>query len=414
MQFKLRPYQTAAVTAGVNALNGACGAGLLVEPTGSGKSLIIANIVDKVGGPVLVFQPSKEILVQNANKLSAYGYEPSIYSASMKAKDVGDITLATIQSAHKHVDAFRDVRSIIIDECDLVNPKGMNEPNPDKPIGMYAAFLKALPQARVLGMTATPFRLSIDGYGGAQMKFLTRTRPRVFTDVAHVTQAGDLYKQGFWCPLVYHQIKGFDTTRLKVNSGADYDDRSVQLYFHEIGFKAKVAEVVYRLLAAGRKRILVFTRFVEDSEDLVQRVPQARTVSGTTPAVERDGIIDDFRDGKIPVVVNVDVLTAGFDYPELDTVVLARPTQSLRVYMQQTGRVVRPHPDKPNGWIVDMVDVVSKFGRLEEMWLRPGGVTGEKWAFVTSGGKSITNAYLENPDVIRNRRRSRYAAAYSR
>jgi DNA repair protein RadD len=88
------------------------------------------------------------------------------------------------------------------------------------------------------------------------------------------------------------------------------------------------------------------------------------------------------------------VLTAGFDYPELDTVVLARPTQSLRMYMQQVGRVVRKHPDAPVKWVVDMVDVVEKFGRLEDLYLRPGGKTGEQWEFVTTGGKSVTNAYL--------------------
>jgi DNA repair protein RadD len=236
--------------------------------------------------------------------------------------------------------------------------------------------------------------LSIDGYGGAQMKFLTRTRPRIFTDLAHYTQIGDLFKQGFLAPTVYHRIPGFDTAKLKANSGADYDDRSTQLYFEEIGFRARVAKVVERLLTAGRKRILVFCRWIEDCEDLIRRVPEAKTVSGETEAVERDGIIDDFRAGRIPVVVNVGVLTAGFDYPELDTVVLARPTQSLRMYMQQVGRVVRKHPDAPVKWVVDMVDVVEKFGRLEDLYLRPGGKTGEQWEFVTTGGKSVTNAYL--------------------
>jgi DNA repair protein RadD len=384
MGFVLRPYQAAAVEAGVTALNGGVEAGVLIEPTGSGKSIIIANIINRVGGPVLVFQPSKEILLQNANKLLEYGYFPSIYSASMKERKIGDITLATIGSVVKNAGAFTDVRSIIVDECDLVNPKG----------GMYQSFLKALPQARVLGLTATPFRMSIDGYGGAQMKFITRTRPRIFTDVAHVTQIGDLQKQGFLSPLKYYGIPGFDKTKLKANSGMEYTDRSVQLYFDEISFRYRVAEVVNRLLAAGRRRILVFTAFVEDAEDLAARVPETRTVSGTMAAGERDAIIEGFRSGQIPVVANVGVLTAGFDYPELDTVVLARPTQSLRVMMQQIGRVVRPHPDKPEGWVVDMVDLVSQFGRLEEMVVRPGGATGAKWAFVTKGGRAITNAYL--------------------
>lgn len=390
MTYTLRPYQQAAVEAGVAALAGAAGAGVLVEPTGSGKSLIIANLVAQVGGPVLVFQPSKEILKQNANKLVAYGYDPAVFSASMKQRAVGDITLATIESAHRHVDAFGDVRTIIVDECDLVNPKG----------GMYTAFLQAMPQARVLGLTATPFRLSIDGYGGAQMKFLTRTRPRIFTDVAHVTQIRDLYQQGFLSPLVYHHIPGFDSARLTVNSGAEYEDRSVQLYFDEIGFRARVATVVERLLSAGRSRILVFTRYVEDSEDLCRRVPEARTVSGTTGARERDAVVAEFLEGRIPVVANVGVLTAGFDFPAMDTVVLARPTQSLRVYMQQVGRVVRAFPGK-TGWVVDMVNLVEKFGRLEDLYLRPGGVTGAQWAFVTTQGRDVTNAYLGGDPAAR-------------
>jgi DNA repair protein RadD len=386
--FTLRPYQREAVDRSVRFLSARSDRhGLLVLPTGSGKSLVIANIVKELNAACLVFQPSREILKQNFAKLMAYGFRPGVYSASLGKKQIsGAVTLATIGSVVKKAEHFEHVKYIIVDECHLVSPEA----------GMYARFFEALShqQIRILGLTATPYRLT-STMQGPILRFLTRTRPRLFSEVVHYVQNGQLFSDGHLAPLQYHQIKGFDRSKLQSNStGADYTDESVQKHFRELDFPGKLERVVKRLIEIDRKGVLVFTRFLAESRWLVSRVPGAVTVSAETPDAERDRILKEFRAGKIRVVANVGVLTTGFDYPELDTVVLARPTMSLALYYQMVGRCVRPHPGKAHSMIVDMVGLMDQFGKVEDLRIQSG--SNGKWC-VVSGGKPLTNVYFGTP-----------------
>lgn len=387
--FVLRDYQHTAVRRGVEHLKtGGDGAGLIVLPTGSGKSLVIANIVQSLE-PTLIFQPTREVLEQNANKLISYGYSPAVYSASMKSREVGDITLATIGSVKGQPDLFDRFRHVIVDEAHLVNPEQ----------GMYKDFLAALGgKVRVLGLTATPFRLSTDGFGGSMLKFLTRTRPRVFTDVLSYAQVGDLIAKGYLVKPEYQIVSGFVRKEVALNStGADFDTISLKRHFNRTGFDDRLKRVILRLLAIGRKNVLVFTQFVEQAEALTRVVPGTALLTAKTPEKQRRAIVDGFRSGEVPVVANVNVLGIGFDYPQLETVVLARPTVSLGLYYQQVGRLLRPHPEKKSAWVVDMVDQVAQFGKIEDLWLQPGGKTGAQWEMVTRGNghdRALTNVYF--------------------
>lgn len=374
--YALRSYQQNAVNASLaylgNRKHGGRN-GLVVLPTGSGKSLVIAGIATQLNEPVLVFQPSKEILQQNAEKLRGYGHHPAIWSASFNKKRVGLITLATIGSVVHHVDAFKPFKYVLIDEAHLVNPKG----------GMYRDFLAVLEGARVIGLTATPYRLASNGMG-AELRFLTRTRPRIFHDVVYYLNTGPLFRAGFLAPLTYHEPQVIDPTKVRLNStGADYDDASLQQHFSEIGFVSSLQGTVERLLATGHKSVLVFTRFRAESDALAAAIPGAAVVSAETPPDKRAQILWSFKKGLLRVVANVGVLTVGFDYPELTTVVLARPTMSLAMYYQQVGRVIRPHPSKPTAHVVDLVGLKKKFGPIEQLWMQPGGKSGEQWVIVT-------------------------------
>lgn len=374
--YVLRSYQQNAVNRSVEFLTNPRlrgRNGLVVLPTGAGKSLVIAGIATRLDAPVLVFQPSKEILQQNAEKLRGYGYMPAIWSASLNRKRVGQITLATIGSVVNHVEAFRHFKYVLIDEAHLVNAKG----------GMYRDFLAILEDARVIGLTATPYRLASDSLG-AQLRFLTRTRPRIFHDVVYYLNTGPLFRAGFLAPLTYHEPKVIDTSRVRLNStGADFDDRALQQHFADIGFGSRLHRVVEQLLADGHKSVLVFTRFLEESEALAAAIPGTAVVSAETKPDRRAQILWSFKKGLLRVVTNVGVLTVGFDYPELTTVVLARPTMSLSVYYQQVGRVIRPHPSKPTAHVVDLVGLKKRFGPIEQLWMQPGGKTGEQWVIVT-------------------------------
>ncbi len=382
MSYILRQYQGEAVNAGVDFLKGkAKHNAIQILPTGSGKSLIIANIATQLDAPSLIFQPSKEILEQNYEKLGNYGYSPSVYSASLGRKEVSDITLATVKSAINNPDIFKRFKYILIDECHEVNPKG----------GIYKSFLDQVP-AKVLGFTATPYRLSVDGYGGAMLKFLTRTRPSVFKEVNYHVQNRPLFDQGFLAKLQYFNLEGFDRKKIKINtSGTNFDDQSVKDYIKSIDFPRRVIRVVQRL-AETRKNVLVFCAFINEAEHIVANIPGAVIITGETHKLTREQIIKDFKAGLIKVIVNVGVLTTGFDYPELETVVIARPTLSLSLYYQMIGRVMRPHELKEFAMVVDMCGNIPLFGCVEDFWIGKEPDSKNGW-YIRNSVKQLTNQY---------------------
>lgn len=390
MNFQARPYQSEAICCGLDFLRTTkVGVnGLLVEPTGSGKSLVIAEIVRQLDGPAIIFQPSVEILEQNFMKLLLCGCRPAVYSASFNQSKVGDITLATIGSVVRKAQLFERFKYILIDEAHLVGAK--NESS------MFMQFLSKTKDAKVLGLTATPYRLSHDGFGGAILKFITRTRPRVFHKVVHVTQNGDLLRDGYWANLEYKQVKtGFREDRLRVNStGADYTDESVRQHFRELNFADQIVRCVERVGELGRGPVLVFTRFVEEAEYVARRCGGA-VVTANTPKDERKAIVRQFKAGQIKCVANVSCLAIGFDYPELANVILAAPTRSLARYYQFVGRAVRPHASKASAFVIDMVGLVEKFGRVEELRLVCG--PHDTWRVENGQGKALTNCYFDQP-----------------
>lgn len=383
--YELRTYQKQAVDAAVNYFrNGNRRNGLIVLPTGSGKSLVIANIINRLDCPVLVFQPSKEILIQNFEKLCSYGVvDCSIYSASCNSKQINRITFATIGSVKNHKEWFMRFRYVIIDECHQVNAEE----------GMYNDFIKAT-GCKVIGLTATPYRLYSSRFYGAMLRFITRTRPRIFDDLIYCVQVRTLEEQGFLARLNYYQLNVVDTARLKVNStGADYTDASVRALYREIKFNDTLENIIRRLLVAGRDSILVFTRFVDEAENLVRTLGgEASVVSSQMDMSERDRILHDFKAKRIKVVANVGVLTTGFDFPELATIVLARPTRSLALYYQMVGRAIRPHETKDVGWIVDLCGNYRRFGRVDDLEIRQ---TKPGLYAVFSGQRQLTNVFFK-------------------
>lgn len=381
--YELRPYQRQAVDAAVAFFDSTTrGNGLIVLPTGAGKSLVIANIAYRLDAPVLIFQPSKEILEQNYHKLLSYGVvDAGIFSASFNSRAVCKVTFATIGSVKNYKDYFRRFRYAIIDECHLVNAEA----------GMYKEFIDAI-GCKVIGLTATPYRLYSSRFYGSMLRFLTRTRPRIFDCLLYHVQVRTLLEQGFLAQLNYYQLPIINTSRLQLNStGADYTDASIRKHYEEVKFSEELASVVNRLLNAGRKSILVFTRFTDEAEHLARVLgKRAAVVTGDTPANVREGVLRRFKTGHISVVTNVGVLTTGFDFAELDTVVLARPTMSLALYYQMVGRAIRPCKGKI-GWVVDLCGNYKRFGRVDNLELRqrkPG-----IWA-VFSGQKQLTNVWF--------------------
>ncbi len=281
MTYTLRDYQAEASDAAVKFFNNKKTAnhnGILILPTGAGKSLVIADIASKIDEPLIVLQPSKEILEQNYAKLVSYGaWDCSIYSASLNRKDINRITFATIGSLMNHIDEFDSFHKILIDECHLVDPRE----------GQYKEFIERVDGRQVIGLTATPYRLgqTIDPKTinskwpkyGSILKFLTRTRPRVFDQVLYHCQIKTLLEAGFLAKLRYFDMMRIDLDKVKVNStGADYDDKSLFKEFQRVGMYEYTLDIVKRVMrpknGSMRHGILVFCRFVEDAERLAERL----------------------------------------------------------------------------------------------------------------------------------------------
>jgi len=381
---KFRDYQSEAIDASLIFLlnEKSKDNGIVILPTGSGKSLVIAGISYILDEPIIVFQPSKEILEQNYKKLVDYGaFDISIFSASMNTKRISKITLATIGSVKNHAHLFKHFKYVIVDECHLVNPYD----------GMYREFFKAI-GCKVLGLTATPWRM-YNMKQGTEHRFLTRMRPVVFREVVYCAQIQMMVERGYWAKSEYFQIDGFDASRLTpANNANGYSDESIKKYYEEIKFENKLIRVIDRLKDI-RKNVLVFTQFVEDSEILSKMYGDiAATVSGNTSKTERESILKRFRQGQIKIITNVGVLTTGFDYPELETVVMAKPTRSLALYYQIYGRTVRPHPLKKSSWLVDMCGNYKMFGKLEDIQIEKED--GYKWV-VKNEQRHLTNSIFE-------------------
>lgn len=381
--FQLRPYQAEAVARGAQFLKCGKGNGIMVLPTGSGKSLIIANLALQLDKPILVFQPSKEILEQNFLKFSSYGLvDCSIFSASMGKKEISKVTFATIGSVYNVRQHFVGMFSyILIDECHLVKPSD----------GMYSEVLRLL-GLRCLGLTATPYRL-YSTKQGSQIRFITRTRERVFQTMVFQVPIQTLCAQGYLASLQYFSLMRIELQNLSLNStGNDYTDESLKAEYKRSNFYASVEEIVGRLLKAGRTRILVFTRFTEEAAYISRKFGNlAGFVSGETPKRERERLLEDFKSKRLHVMCNVGVLTTGFDYPALDTIVMARPTRSLTLWYQIVGRALRPFKDKV-GWVVDLCGTYTRFGRVEDLAIRDEN--GRGGYEVYSGNRRISYNYF--------------------
>lgn len=365
IMYRLRPYQQEAANAGVRFMTSRTDwNGVIVLPTGSGKSLVIATIAAALNAPVLVFQPSKEILEQNYAKYTGYGFSAGIFSASFGKRQIRRVTFATIGSVRRFKEYFSTFRYIIVDECHYVNPRK----------GMYLDFFASV-DARILGLTATPYRLRsslVRGVGYvSRLEFITRTSPRVFSGIIFSVQVAYLKSRGYLADISYFPRNVVDTRRLKLNStGADFTEDSIRNLYREIRFNETLEDTVRRLLASGRKGVLVFTRFTDEARSLCRNFEgQCEYVTSETAPSDRERILSGFKDGRIKVVSNVGVLTTGFDYPELDTVVIARPTMSLALWYQMIGRAIRPYPGKV-AWVVDLCGSFSRFGPVESLELR--------------------------------------------
>ena len=376
--YKLRNYQSEAVKAAVEFFKSSNKTKpLLILPTGSGKSVIIADIVRQLKGDVLILQPSKELLEQNYKKYDSVCdafpeiERASVFSASVGVKEKGRVTFATIGSIYKIPEVFASVEHVLVDECHFVPPKEDS---------MYVEFFEKL-RVKVVGLTATPFRLKTynDPFTGkkySKINLLTRERPCFFNKFLHITQIKQMYDEKFLCPINYIEMQ-FDGSFLHVNStGAEYSDKSLQEAMERNKIIEKIPDILRQAFVKGQNSALVFVRAVEEARHLSTVTPFSGYIHALTEKKEREQTIKSFKNGSIKTLNNVAVLTTGFDHPPLDTIILARATMSLALYMQMIGRGIRIHEGKERCAVVDMCGNFKRFGPIEELRIEEDPVHG--------------------------------------
>jgi DNA repair protein RadD len=386
--YKLRDYQIDATNAAVQGLRKEKHPFIIQAATGAGKSLIIAEICHQINDHILILQPSKEILEQNYQKLLSYDplIDAGIYSASKGRKEIAKFTFATIGSIYKKPEEFKHFKYVIIDECHGVNPKEINT--------MLLSFLRAIKCEHVCGLTATPYRIATlwrkTRYGleaNASLKMVNRiSKSPFFRKIAYKIETGDLIDQGYLSPIEYY-VEKVELDELVVNTtGADFTEASVAKFWNQKRLSRIAAAVAHS--DKNNQRTLVFCSSLAQANNAMILVKSMGIncvmVSGKTPMKEREAIIADYRAGKVKHLLNVGVFTTGFDVPELDCIVMARPTMSLALYYQMIGRGVRLDPARADKvlQVYDLVGVVQRLGRVETIRVRKeaGGWRDEVWS----------------------------------
>jgi len=377
--FQYRDYQKNAETTAVKLLNnGKKERKLIVIPTAGGKSHVIAGTVKNYNSTVVVLQPNKELLLQNYTKFLAAGGTASICCASLKEKTIkgksytrvngklienekiSNVTYATPGTIKKYKQLLkkRKLNALLIDECHL----GVKE---DSTIRDFIDFVGI---DNVIGFTATPVVMK-NSLSGAYLQMLNRLKSKLFKDIEHVTQIKHLVDNNWWAPIDY-DVKDTSREFLKTNSnGSDFTLWSQKKFYKENDLYKRILNYVKVCKEQGRKRILVFVPSIDEADTLHKKIPNSGVVHSKMDGFVRRKTLEKFEKGEISVVINVSVLTVGYDNPKLDTIIMARPTSSITIYYQIIGRGVRidPEGEKQDCKIIDLSGNYNTFGPVETL-----------------------------------------------
>lgn len=353
--------------------------GVVVQPCGAGKSFIIAMTVQLLKSPVLVIQPTKELLSQNYDKYITLGGEATIYSASFDTKELSSVTYSTPGSIKNIGEDIKrmGVKVVIIDECHYKCTKG----------GVVDNLMKEIKPQKVIGLTATPVILEPSLDLGSSLLMLNRTSKSIFNSIIHVTQIKDIISNGYWTDIVYHNEKFNDKYLVRNSSGNDFTEASIVRSFELNNTLEKIVENYENMVSNGLKHILIFVPSVEKANELTELIKGSEVLTDKTSKKERPKILKRFLSGETRCVINFGILGTGFDFPELDGVINGRSTNSFAIYYQFLGRGVRLHENKKEYHYVDLGGNIDRFGKVEDIIFED--LKGYGWGMF-SGEKLLT------------------------
>lgn len=379
-----RPYQSEAIEAVYEHLRTKDNNPCVVLPTGTGKSLVLAQIakdaVEKWNGRVLILAHVKELLEQNADKIRKLCPELKIgiYSAGLRSRDTTEqVIVAGIQSVYNKACELDAFDLVIVDEAHLISSEGD---------GMYRTFLSDMkvinPHVRVIGLTATPFRLK----GGLICK-----PENILNEICYEAGLKEMIQQGYLSPLISRAGRAeANLANLHIRGGEFISDEVAAAMDNEALVTSACREIVE--LTRDRKSVLIFTASVDHCKHVAEKIQafsgkECAIVTGDTSPAERAEIIARFKGEFIPAdlfgtpkpplkfLANVNVLTTGFDAPNTDCVVMLRPTNSPGLLIQCAGRGTRLSPEtgKSSCLFLDYGGNILRHGPLDMIKVKEPG-----------------------------------------
>ena len=381
---QLRPYQQAAVDAVYEHLRSKETNPCVVIPCGCGKSLVLAQIakdsVEKWNGRVLILAHVKELLEQNADKIRKLCPELKIgiYSAGLRSRDTTEqVIVAGIQSVYNKACELDAFDLVVVDEAHAISSEGD---------GMYRTFLADMkvinPHVRVIGLTATPFRLK----GGLICK-----PENILNEICYEAGLKEMIQQGYLSPLISRAGRAeANLANLHIRGGEFISDEVAAAMDNEALVTSACREIVE--LTRDRKSVLIFTASVDHCKHVAEKIQafsgkECAIVTGDTSPAERAEIIARFKGEFIPAdlfgtpkpplkfLANVNVLTTGFDAPNTDCVVMLRPTNSPGLLIQCAGRGTRLSPEtgKSSCLFLDYGGNILRHGPLDMIKVKEPG-----------------------------------------
>ena len=316
-----------------------------VAPCGAGKTIMTGSIIrdfTKSGKSSIFFVHRHELIRQTSEIFDRLGIEHGIISSGVKMQLDLPVQIASVQTLSRRLNSVPAPDLLVCDECHHILADS------------YKKILNAYPAASLLGVTATPQRM-----GGINLG-------DVFTSMVEGPNVDELIKLGNLTNFFYFA------------PGEDLDLHKVRIKFGEyvnsdlakaVNKKKIIGNIVgtYKKLAAGKSAICYCVN-VMHSKSVAKAFQDAGIsaahVDGETNAKTRDNLVENFRVGKIKILCNAELFSEGFDVPNMQAVILARPTQSLTLFIQQAMRPLRPDPKDPNkvALIIDHVQNYTRFG----------------------------------------------------
>src|SRR5690554_340440 len=334
--------------------------------TGAGKSVIVALLARTLhqlsgGKRVLCLAPSAELVTQNAEKYQAIGEEGSIYSASAGQKSLRHQVVFATEGTFKKVAKRlgREFAGVIVDECHRITPTIQE---------IIDDMRASSPTLRVCGLSATPYRLGdgfifgVDPEGKALPESIARDP--YFHQCVYSIGARLLLDLGFLTPLRAGDINAskYDTSCLKVQSNGQYSAATVKAAFE--GWGRKTAGIVADIVAQTQDAtgVMIFAATVNHAQEVMASLhpDNARLITGETKKADRDRYIADFKARKFLYLVNVGVLTTGFDAPNVSHIAILRATESVSLLQQIMGRGMRLYPGKHECVVLDYAGNIER------------------------------------------------------